>query len=81
MLYVSENIPGPTEQEVRFSYQLWQEVQRKDRYRSKFMAKWCEEGLDLCIAPSFACPAPLSKDMDQLTCNLAFLLFIENSFS
>ena len=58
----------------KLSSQLWKLVSEKDDYKQEFISKWRSSGLDLCIGPTYACPAPLSKDIGRLYCtfNLSF---------
>lgn len=50
----------------KLSSQLWKLVSEKDDYKQEFISKWRSSGLDLCIGPTYACPAPLSKDIGRL---------------
>ena len=36
-------------------------------YKDDLMSSWRANGLDLVIAPSWACPAPRWKDVGRLT--------------
>lgn len=51
---------------LRSTHQLWNEITQLNEYKAEFLAGWRKLGLDLCIAPCFACPAPLSKDVGRL---------------
>ena len=51
---------------LRSTHQLWSEITQLNEYKAEFLACWRKLGLDLCIAPCFACPAPLSKDVGRL---------------
>lgn len=51
---------------LRSTSALWTEMMELNNYKAEFLASWRKLGLDLCIAPCFACPAPLSKDVGRL---------------
>lgn len=51
----------------RHSYQLWDALQQMKDYKDDLMSSWRANGLDLVIAPSWACPAPRWKDVGRLT--------------
>lgn len=42
------------------------EIKKQQDYKQEFLSQWRKLKLDLCLAPSFACPAPLSKDIGRL---------------
>lgn len=51
---------------LQSSHQLWMEIKKQEEYKQEFLAEWRRLELDLCIAPCFAAPAPLSKDIGRL---------------
>jgi len=48
------------------SAELWAELAKKDDYKEEFISRWRDLELDLCIGPTFACPAPLNKHIGKL---------------
>lgn len=64
--YIHQHNLGIGGYRLRETHQLWREIFEKNLYKDEFLAYWRKLGLDLCIGPCFASPAPLSKDVGKL---------------
>jgi len=51
---------------VKKSSDLWAEVAKQEEFKEEFLLKWRDLQLDLCISPSFVCPAPQIKHVGKL---------------